>query len=56
MIKANLYEKSASLYDYDPRDIVKADIPFYLEYAAKYSGEILELACGTDVNGLQVIS
>lgn len=47
MAKPNLYEKTAYLYDYDNRDIVKADIPFYLEYAAKYPGEVLELACGT---------
>lgn len=43
----NLYLKSAYLYDFDNRDIVKSDIPFYLEYAAKYPGVILELACGT---------
>jgi ubiquinone/menaquinone biosynthesis C-methylase UbiE len=45
--KTNLYAKSACYYDYDVRDIVKVDLPFYLEYAAKYPGEILELACGT---------
>ena len=43
----NLYPKTAFLYDFDNRDIVKSDIPFYLEYAAKYPGNILELACGT---------
>lgn len=45
--KPNLYLKSAYLYDFDNRDIVKSDIAFYLEYAAKYPGAILELACGT---------
>ena len=43
----NLYQQSAFLYDLDTRDIVKVDIPFYLEYAARYPGNILELACGT---------
>lgn len=43
----NLYLNTAFLYDFDNRDIVKSDIPFYLEYAARYSGNILELACGT---------
>lgn len=46
-IRPNLYQKVAFLYDFDNRDIVKVDIPFYLEYAAKYLGNILELACGT---------
>jgi SAM-dependent methyltransferase len=46
-IQPNLYQKVAFLYDFDNRDIVKSDIPFYLEYAAKYAGNILELACGT---------
>jgi ubiquinone/menaquinone biosynthesis C-methylase UbiE len=43
----NLYRKSAFLYDLDMRDIVKSDIPFYIEYAEKTKGNILELACGT---------
>jgi 2-polyprenyl-3-methyl-5-hydroxy-6-metoxy-1,4-benzoquinol methylase len=46
-IQPNLYQEVAFLYDFDTRDIVKVDIPFYLEYAAKYRGNILELACGT---------
>lgn len=46
-VQPNLYTKAAFLYDFDDRDIVKSDIPFYLEYAAKYRGNILELACGT---------
>jgi ubiquinone/menaquinone biosynthesis C-methylase UbiE len=43
----NLYLKAARYYDCDNRDIVTADIPFYLEYAQKIGGEILELGCGT---------
>lgn len=45
--KSNLYQKTAFLYDFDNLEILKADLPFYLEFAAKYSGDILELACGT---------
>lgn len=62
-VRPNLFQKAAFLYDYDDRDIVKDDIPFYLEYAAKYPGTILELACGTGrvalvlaQNGYQVYS
>lgn len=43
----NLFQVTASLYDRDQRNITKDDIPFYLEYASKLSGSILELACGT---------
>ena len=43
----NLYDNTAFLYDLDNRDIVKADIPFLIEYGEKVSGDILELACGT---------
>lgn len=42
-----LYQKTAYLYDLDPRPIVKDDIPFYLQYAAKTKGNILELASGS---------
>jgi len=45
--EANLYRDTASLYDLDQRNITKDDIPFYLEYASKLPGSILELACGT---------
>jgi len=41
------YIKDANLYDLDQRDIVVADIPFYIEYAQKSKGLILELGCGT---------
>lgn len=43
----NLYVNDARFYDLDPRDFLKADIPFYLRCAAKIGGPILELACGT---------
>lgn len=43
----NLYLKSAKYYDYDNRDNLTADIPFYQEYATKLGGDILELGCGT---------
>jgi SAM-dependent methyltransferase len=43
----NLYLKAAKYYDYDNRDNLTADIPFYLEYAQKTGREILELGCGT---------
>ncbi len=42
-IRPNLYRKAAFLYDFDHREIVKDDIPFYLEYAAKYPREILDV-------------
>jgi SAM-dependent methyltransferase len=35
------------LYDLDQRDNLVVDIPFYLEYAKKQQGNILELGCGT---------
>ena len=43
----NRYVHSADLYDLDQRDNLLADIPFYLEYAKKQNGHILELGCGT---------
>lgn len=43
----NLYGKAAKYYDYDNRDNLIVDIPFYLEYARRTGGEILELGCGT---------
>jgi len=41
------YINTSKFYDLDPRDIVIVDIPFYLDYANKYKGKILELGCGT---------
>lgn len=43
----NIYENTAWLYDYDNRDNLIVDIPFYKEYALKTEGEVLELGCGT---------
>ena len=43
----NIYRKSAWLYDVDNRDNLHDDIPFYIGYAEKQRGEILELGCGT---------
>jgi SAM-dependent methyltransferase len=44
---SNFYNKTAYLYDLNPSAIVKDDIPFYLDYASKINGDILELACGS---------
>jgi SAM-dependent methyltransferase len=41
-----VFDRVARLYDYEQKDFVK-DIPFYLEYAKKCRGEVLELGCGT---------
>ena len=43
----NQYINTAKLYDLDQRDNLIADIPFYLKYAKKQNGKILELGCGT---------
>lgn len=43
----NLYTNTAWLYDVDNRDNLHDDIPFYLDYAMKQNGEVLELGCGT---------
>jgi SAM-dependent methyltransferase len=43
----NGYKNTAKLYDLDQRDNLTADIPFYLEYANRQNGKILELGCGT---------
>lgn len=45
--EVNDYTDFAHLYDFDDRSITKDDIPFFLEYAKKINGDILELACGT---------
>ncbi|UCD04974.1 MAG: class I SAM-dependent methyltransferase [candidate division WOR-3 bacterium] len=41
-----LFDRIARLYDYEQKEFIK-DIPFYLEYAKKCRGEVLELGCGT---------
>jgi ubiquinone/menaquinone biosynthesis C-methylase UbiE len=43
----NQYINTAYLYDLDQRDNLIVDIPFYIEYAQKFNGNILELGCGT---------
>ncbi len=43
----NTFSNSAWLYDVDNRDNLSADIPFYLEFARKQNGDVLELGCGT---------
>lgn len=43
----NLFRNTARFYDLDNRDNLTADIPFYLDYAGKCVGEVLELGCGT---------
>lgn len=44
---SNRYEQTAWLYDFDQRDIVQDDIPFYKDEAARLGGPVLELGCGT---------
>jgi SAM-dependent methyltransferase len=43
----NLYRNTADFYDYDNREIIKDDLDFYVDYANKTKGAILELASGT---------
>lgn len=43
----NKFRTTAWLYDVDNRDNLSADIPFYMGYAQKTGGEVLELGCGT---------
>ncbi len=45
--ESSLYLNDAAFYDLDPRDHLKSDTPFFLKYASKLKGSILELACGT---------
>jgi len=44
---SNLYRPSAYLYDLDPREITRDDIPFYRKRANEIGGSVLELGCGT---------
>lgn len=41
-----LFDRVARFYDYEQKEFTK-DIAFYVEYARKCGGEVLELACGT---------
>jgi SAM-dependent methyltransferase len=43
----NTLRNSAHLYDYDNRDNLTADIPFYLSYGEYAKEGVLELGCGT---------
>ena len=43
----NCYLNAAHLYDLEQNDVSNADIPFYLDYAVRAKGKVLELACGT---------
>lgn len=47
MESGNIMSNTAWLYDYDHRDNLTEDIPFYNEYALKTDGQVLELGCGT---------
>ena len=42
----NIVRNSAWLYDFNNRNNI-LDIPFYIEYANRQKGDILELGCGT---------
>ena len=46
-LQGNLYQNTADFYDFDNRDIIKDDLPFYIEYVNQTQGSILELASGT---------
>ena len=46
-LSGNLYYNTAGYYDYDNREIIKDDLDFYVDYANKTKGAILELASGT---------
>lgn len=46
-LDGNLYKNTAGYYDYDNREIVKDDLDFYVSFAEKTNGPILELASGT---------
>jgi len=46
-LSGNLYSNTAGYYDYDNREIIKNDLDFYVQYANKTKGHMLELASGT---------
>ena len=47
MKTVNTYKTTAKYYDSDNKDMLKDDIDFYIEYANKLNGKVLELGCGT---------
>ena len=51
----NRYINTSNLYDLDQRDNLIVDIPFYMEYAKKQNGYILELGCGTGRVSIELI-
>jgi SAM-dependent methyltransferase len=46
-LEGNLYTNTANYYDFDNRNPIKDDLGFYVEYAKKTKGTMLELASGT---------
>ncbi len=47
MKTVNTYKTTAQYYDSDNKDLLKDDIDFYIDYADKLDGKVLELGCGT---------
>ena len=47
MKTVNTYKTTARYYDSDNKDLLKDDIAFYIDYADKLKGKVLELGCGT---------
>lgn len=46
-IEDNLYNKTAYLFDLDPRPLLKDDISFYIRQAALCGGDILDIGAGS---------
>jgi SAM-dependent methyltransferase len=46
-LSGNLYYNTAAYYDYDNREIIKDELDFYVDYANRTKGQILELSSGT---------
>lgn len=44
-MKKSVFDRIARFYDYEQEGFVK-DIPFYVEYAKKCRGDVLEIGCG----------
>ena len=52
----NLYEGVAKYYDIEESEYQQEDMDFYIEYAQKCKGNILELGCGTGRVSLKLAS
>lgn len=52
----NLYEGVAKYYDIEESEYQQEDMDFYIEYAQKCKGNILELGCGTGRVSLRLAS